>query len=144
MTDPTYLTSLEAALELGVRRETIYAYVSRGLIRSEAVGPGQRTRRYSAEDVRSLKTRKTQRRDPQGAIEKALHWGDPILESSLTLIADGRYSYRGQEAVALAETRSPEEVAALLWAGDLAVLIPGLAPAVPSPRAPGWRPPGQL
>ena len=133
MSDPTYLTSLEAALELGVRRETIYAYVSRGLIRSEAVGPGQRTRRYSAEDVRRLKSRKAQRRDPQGAIEKALHWGDPILESSLTLIADGRFFYRGEDVLTLAETASPEAVAGLLWSGDLQAPIPALTSPAPSP-----------
>ena len=35
MEDPTYLTAAEAAAALGVKLETIYAYVSRGLIRSE-------------------------------------------------------------------------------------------------------------
>ena len=94
--------------------------------------PGQRTRRYSAEDVRRLKARKAQRRDPQSAIEKALHWGDPVLESALTLIADGSFFYRGEDALTLAETVTPEAVAGLLWAGDLQAQIPELTSPAPS------------
>jgi citrate synthase len=59
-----YLTAREAAGELGISLKTLYAYVSRGLIRSEAVGGKRRNRRYRAEDVRKLKERKEQRRDP--------------------------------------------------------------------------------
>jgi citrate synthase len=39
----------------------------------------------------------------------------PVLESSITLIADGRLLYRGRDAVELARSASLEEVAALLW-----------------------------
>ena len=46
----TYLSAPEAAAELGVSLPTLYAYVSRGLLRSEAEG-GVRKRRYLAEDV---------------------------------------------------------------------------------------------
>ena len=43
-----------AALEaLKVRPQTLYAYVSRGLLRSEAID-GQRQRRYRADDVARL------------------------------------------------------------------------------------------
>src|SRR5262249_51391539 len=37
----------------------------------------------------------------------------------ITLIADGRLYYRGHDALALAATRTVEEVAALIWLGDL-------------------------
>ena len=121
-----YLTAHEAAAALGVSLPTLYAYVSRGLIRSAAAEDGKRTRHYSQEDVQQLKGRQELRRNPTLAVAKALHLGAPVLESSLTLIADGRLYYRGHDAVNLALTRSVEEVAALLWLGDLKANTTGL------------------
>jgi citrate synthase len=114
-----YLTAQEAATELGVSAATLYAYVSRGLVRSEPTNGGRRLRRYHREDVQRLKERKELRRNPAKLAERALHWGVPVLESALTLIADGHLYYRGHEVVALATTRTVEEVAALIWLGDL-------------------------
>ena len=51
------LSADEAARELGVTLATLYAYVSRGLLRSRAE-PGTRRRRYVAEDVWLLQQRK--------------------------------------------------------------------------------------
>jgi citrate synthase len=50
MSGPTWLTSEQAARRLGVKPATLYAYVSRGLIRSERV-PGQRRSRFLRADV---------------------------------------------------------------------------------------------
>ena len=113
-----YLSAGRAAEELGVSLGTLYAYVSRGMVRSEAIGGGKRSRRYRAEDVRRLKERKRRRRDPDGVVEDALHWGVPVLESGITLIDGGGLYYRGRDVVALAEEKSIEEVAALVWTGD--------------------------
>ena len=113
-----YLSAGRAAEELGVSLATLYAYVSRGMVRSEAVEGKRRNRRYRAEDVRRLKERKRRRRDPDGVVEGALHWGTPVLESGITLIDGGGLYYRGRDVVALAEERSIEEVAALVWTGD--------------------------
>jgi citrate synthase len=113
-----YLTAAQAADALNISLPSLYAYVSRGLIRSEAAGGAKRQRRYRAEDVRVLKQRKELRRNPTKVVERALHWGEPVMESAITMIADGRFFYRGHDAVALAESRSIEEVAALLWRGD--------------------------
>lgn len=122
MTPPRTLTTAEAAALLGVKPATLYAYVSRGLIRSEPGPAGSRERRYHAEDVQNLRRRQGARRDPEAraeeAVQGALSWGMPVLDSALTLIADGQLSYRGQDAPALAETATVEEVAALLWTGD--------------------------
>ena len=68
--DQRYLTARQAAEELGVSVRTLYAYVSRGMIRSEAVGGSRRDRRYRAEDVRRLRERKEQRRDPSRAVRR--------------------------------------------------------------------------
>ncbi|HVA90224.1 MAG TPA: citrate synthase family protein [Chloroflexota bacterium] len=117
--DP-YLSAGEAAAALGVSVPTLYAYVSRGLIRSEAGGGqrGARARRYHAEDVLRLLERKEQRRDPARAAAEALHWGSPVLESAITLPDTDTFYYRGHDALELARGRSVEEVAALIWAGD--------------------------
>lgn len=112
-----YLSAREAAEALGVSAATLYSYVSRGLVRSEQTGGG-RARRYHAEDILRLQERRERRRDPARAVESALYWGDPILESAITLISDGRYYYRGRDALELAATRSVEQVAALIWTGD--------------------------
>jgi citrate synthase len=117
MAEVRYLAAGQAAEELGVSLATLYAYVSRGMIRSEAVGRG-RSRRYRAEDVRRLKERKERRRDPDGVVEGALHWGTPVMESGITLIADGGLYYRGRDVTYLAAGSTVEEVAALIWTGD--------------------------
>ncbi len=131
-----YLTAGEAAGELGVSLPTLYSYVSRGLVRSEATGGGRRSRRYRAEDVRALVERKEGRRDPERVAEGALRWGAPVLESGITLVDGGRLFYRGRDVGELATGCSIEEVAALIWTGD-----EGRAPEVfpadveaPSPR----------
>jgi len=85
-----FLTAAEAAKLLGVSQATLYAYVSRGFIRSEPAPGKSRARRYAREDIERLRSRNEERRDPGKAAERALHWGMPILESSITLIADGQ------------------------------------------------------
>lgn len=117
MSRERYLSAREAADELGVSLPTLYAYVSRGMIRSEAAGGGRRSRRYRAEDVRRLRERKEQRRDPGRAAEGALSWGMPVMESGITLVAGGRLYYRGRDAISLAAGSTFEEVAALIWTG---------------------------
>ena len=121
MREERYLSSGQAAEELGIRLPTLYAYVSRGIVRSEAVEGKGRARRYRAEDVRRLKERKDGRRDPEGVVEGALHWGMPVLESGITLIGGGGLYYRGRDVVDLAGEKSIEEVAALIWTGDEAM-----------------------
>lgn len=113
-----YLSAREAAGELGISVSTLYAYVSRGLVRSEAGEGKKRTRRYRAEDVQRLKERAEQRRDPGKVAEGALYWGAPVMESGITLISGGKLYYRGQDAVELATGGSIEEVAALIWTGE--------------------------
>ncbi len=113
----TWLSSDDASKRLGVSRTTLYAYVSRGLVRSSPSPGNTHQRRYAAEDVERLRSRSEQRRDPGKTAERALHWGVPVLESSITLIDSDRLYYRGYDACELARTRSVEEVAALIWTG---------------------------
>ncbi|HZS62285.1 MAG TPA: citrate synthase family protein, partial [Gemmatimonadaceae bacterium] len=113
-----YLTAPQAAEALGVTLPTLYAYASRGQLRSEPVPGRTRERRYLKQDVERLRDRKAARRDPAKAAAKGLAWGDPVLESGITLIRDGHLYYRGHDAAALAEQASLETVAELLWQGN--------------------------
>lgn len=113
-----FLTGKQAAALLGVKRETLYAYASRGLVRSEPGGPG-RERRYSREDLERLKARRDARAGHGPVAAGALRWGEPVLESALTAIDPGGPRYRGHPATELAASRSFEAVAELLWSGVL-------------------------
>jgi len=118
--EPRWISAGQATDRLGINRATLYAYVSRGRIRSEPVPGESRRRQYSSEDIERLLARTSEQKDPGKAAAHALHFGLPILESAITLIADGRIFYRGRDAVDLARTRSVAEVAALIWTGDFA------------------------
>src|SRR5450830_1759992 len=111
---PTYLSSTAAAAALGVSRQTLYAYVSRGLVTAQSDGKARESR-YLEEEVTRLATQRTRGRKPKEVAKATLSWGLPVLESAITLIEDGRLYYRGRDAVALAQSSSVEELAALLW-----------------------------
>lgn len=119
-----YLTAQEAAAELGISLDTLYAYVSRGLIRSEAGDGQKRSRWYPLEDVQRLKKHKGEYRHPDRVAAGAMQAGTPVMESAITMITDDRFYYRGHDALALATTRSVEQVAALIWTGDFLATQP--------------------
>ncbi len=108
--DTLYLSAREAATELAVSPATLYAYVSRGLIRSEP-GENPRSRRYRAEDVRSLKNRRAPLVEGQGLKAADL----PVMDSAVSTITEEGPIYRGVRAVTLAETATFEQCATLLW-----------------------------
>ncbi|MCD0159193.1 helix-turn-helix domain-containing protein, partial [Deinococcus sp. 6GRE01] len=66
------LTTAQACGQLGVKPATLYAYVSRGLIRSVPGPSGTRQRRYDAGDVQALAARQATRRDPQAGVQTAV------------------------------------------------------------------------
>jgi len=109
-----YLSADEAAEALGISVPTLYAYVSRGML-SSAPDAASKRRLYDADEVRRLARRKADGRRAGKVAQKVLDWGVPVLESAITLIADGRLFYRGHDAIELARTATLEEVAALLW-----------------------------
>ncbi|HWF85063.1 MAG TPA: citrate/2-methylcitrate synthase, partial [Vicinamibacterales bacterium] len=131
--EAAWMSADEASRKLGVSRSTLYAYVSRGYVRSEPRPGASRERRYARRDVERLRQRTEARRDPDQAAARALDWGMPILESSITLIADDTLYYRGHDAVELSRARSIEEVAALIWTGRFDA-APS-SPRRPAPRA---------
>lgn len=129
-----WLSAADAAAALAVTRATLYAYVSRGFIRSHPMPGTSRARGYSRDDVERLRRRTEERRDPDKAAARALQWGVPVLESSITLIDGHRLYYRGHDATALARSRSVEEVASLIWTGQFGAAFAAV-PASGRPRA---------
>ncbi|MBS2012812.1 MAG: helix-turn-helix domain-containing protein [Deltaproteobacteria bacterium] len=121
-----WITTAEAARLLGVKRETLYAYTSRGLVRS-APTAGSRERVYHREDVERLRTRSLARSGHAAVAASALRWGEPVLETRVGAIDAGGPRYRGKSAVEMAKQGSSfEEVCGLLWEGSF-VLGPELA-----------------
>jgi citrate synthase len=118
-----FVSGEEAAALLGVKRETLYAYVSRGLVRSEP-GTRGRARRYHRDDLERLKARRDARAGHGAVAAGALRWGEPVLESALCAIDARGPRYRGHLAVDLAESASFEAIAELLWTGALPVERP--------------------
>ena len=108
--DRAYLTAKEAAAELNIALPTLYAYVSRGLIRSEARS-GSRSRLYRAEDVRGLAQRLTPSANDTAGDGRTL----PVLDSAITLLRDDSVFYRGRPVGRLAREATLETVASLIW-----------------------------
>lgn len=119
-----YLTAKEAAALLGVSRNSLYAYASRGRIHAETDPKNPRASRYLVADIERLRGQKEARLHPDVAARKTLAWGMPVLESGITLIDDGRFYYRGHDAVALARRAQFEDVARLLWNAEGARAVP--------------------
>jgi len=109
-----FLTAKQAAELLGIRRATLYAYVSRGWIESV---PGQGRRRlYAAADVDRLRARSDARSGHGPVAGGALRWGEPVIESEITAITDEGPRYRGRLVTSLVDAgTSYETVAELLW-----------------------------
>jgi citrate synthase len=118
------ITASEAVRRLGIKPATLYAYVSRGLLRSAGL-PDSRERRYYAEDVERLKRlRRSGRR--MGIPAKPFDSLAPALDSAICLVENGRLYYRGIDTSELADHADLEEIARLLWQSES--LVPFEAP----------------
>jgi citrate synthase len=103
------LTARQAAARLGVKLETIYAYVSRGRLERELSADG----RTSVFDARSVERLAGKRRG--GVKTGGL---SVVLGSALTLIEPECVRYRGLPAAELSSTAAFEDVAAWLLLGE--------------------------
>ncbi|WGM41189.1 citrate synthase [Caulobacter sp. NIBR1757] len=113
----------ETALQrLGVRSQTLYAYVSRGRVDARPDPADPRRSLYRAADIGALTDRRARGRKASAVAQSAIAWGEPVLASAITTIAGGRLWYRGRDAAELAQTQTLEAVARLLRGGHGAVL----------------------
>jgi citrate synthase len=114
---PDYATAAEAISILKVRPQTLYAYVSRGLVHSIAQS-GRKGRLYLRDDLRRLAARSLARNGHGAVAASAMNFGEPIISTSVTEITAQGPRYRGLMAVDLARSQAPfEAVAQLLWTG---------------------------
>jgi citrate synthase len=103
---------------LGVRPQTVYAYVSRGKL--EVMPDPADTRRslYRAEDAAGLAKRKQAGRKHETLAANALFGSEPTIPTALCAFFRGRPYYRGQDAVSLARSATLEDLAQLLWGAE--------------------------
>ena len=106
----------EALARLGVKAQTLYAYVSRGRIAARPDPGDPRKSLYAVSDIARL-TGDAPADTPSMALpaQGAAARGEAEVRSTLTCVADGRLFYRGLDAVQLAETATLEDVARRLW-----------------------------
>jgi citrate synthase len=129
----SWLTAQEALARLAVRPQTLYAYVSRGLVEARADPGDPRRSLYRAGDIETLARRKARGRRAADVASHAIAWGEPVLASAICTVSRGRLYYRGRDAVALAEQSGLEEVAGLLWNAPAAELRSTGSDAGPGP-----------
>lgn len=108
------LTTSEAAARLGVKNETLYAYVSRGLIGRVRSDDGRSSRFESDEVDAIVRTR----RAGSGAGDQP---GSPIagmvIATDVTTLHPDGVRFRGRNASVCAHTMTFESTAEWLWSG---------------------------
>ena len=105
------MTARQVADRLGVKIETVYAYVSRGTLTSHRSRDG-RASMFRSSDVESLARRGRPRRASATVFEVE-------IDTRITSIDERGLSFRGHDAVSLATSATFEQVAELLWSGEL-------------------------
>jgi citrate synthase len=119
-----WLTAEAALAKLAVARQTLYAYVSRGLVRTRPAPDSLHRKLYDQRNIEALVERRTRSRARRAVAASTIDFGEPVLASAITRISDGALTYRGRDAIDLAETATLEETATLLWEAPYRVLPP--------------------
>src|ERR1700716_3695205 len=118
---PAYVSRQEAIKVLGVKPQTLYSYVSRGLVR-RCVDQGGRSSAYNVQDIQRLKARSLARSGHGPAAANAIHWGEPVLSTAITKITENGPVYGEHMATDLARRNHRfESVAEYLWTGTALV-----------------------
>lgn len=106
------LSSDEAALRLGIKVTTLYAYVSRGMVQSHP-NPTERGSLFALSDIETLAVRGRGGRQTQSRLA--------TVTTGITQLSEARGPiYRGRAATDLAATMTFEEAAAHLWQTEAA------------------------
>jgi citrate synthase len=122
-TPGTWITTTEAAQRLGVKRATLYAYVSRGLLRSER-RPGQQESLFDRTQIDAMASATR----PPGGPQPVLRFRS--IATSVSSQAEGELFYRGRPLGEVVALPSLEAAAAVV-----------LGTAVPVPLSSSSRPP---
>jgi len=122
------LDTESAARRLGVKRETLYAYVSRGLVTSHRSTDG-RSSMFDLDEIERLAARSRGAREVETRLQ--------TVTTAITEVTVDGPRYRGRAAVELAASARFEEVAELLWgvpAGTWSPPVPLVLPPVGTDR----------
>ncbi|MGN9788905.1 citrate/2-methylcitrate synthase [Nonomuraea sp. ZG12] len=119
-----WIDAATAAERLGIKPATLYAYVSRGLLKRRHDDSGRRSL-FDAAEIEQLARRGRPRGQPP----------ELVIESAITALGLDRPHYRGHDALTLARTTSFETVAEWLWTADPALLPQPADPTFPPQAA---------
>jgi citrate synthase len=100
---------------LGVKTQTLYAYVSRGRIAARPDPDNPRRSLYALADVIRLKGGSPGEAPATVVPFEPEVKGEARIPSSVSLVADGRIYYRGRDAAEWAQSATLEDTARLLW-----------------------------
>ena len=103
-----WLTSTEAAARLGVKRATLYSYVSRGLLQRVVDSDG-RSSRFNPEEVDRLRSRSGRRDEEEIGV---------LVSTGITQMADGELRVRGRNLIGLSSGTRFEEAADWVWGAE--------------------------
>ncbi|MBT2233879.1 citrate synthase [Nonomuraea sp. NEAU-A123] len=117
-----WIDAATAAERLGVKPATLYAYVSRGVLKRRH-GDDRRSL-FDAAEIEQLARRGRPRNQPP----------ELVIESGITALGLDRPYYRGLDALDLATTTDFETVAEWLWTGDPDVFAVAPNAELRSPR----------
>ncbi|MEL7100328.1 MAG: citrate synthase [Pseudomonadota bacterium] len=112
-----WIDAKSACALLGVKPQTLYAYVSRHRIRTQADPADTRTSLYARQDIEALRAHARRPRARGEVAQAAIRWGDPILPTAISEVRDGTVWLRGRQIEVCAQTMTLEEVAAWLCRG---------------------------
>ncbi|MFF0489031.1 citrate/2-methylcitrate synthase [Nocardia sp. NPDC004068] len=107
---PDWIDSAAAVERLGVKPATLYAYVSRGVLRRR-YDPRTRRSLFDPAEIEQLARRGKPRRKPAPT--------EIAVESRVTTLGSDRPYYRSRDALELAARHRFEDVAEWLWGNDL-------------------------
>lgn len=113
------LDAKQACALLSIKPATLYTYVSRGWLVPMRQA-GSKVSLYRREELDALQLRSSARAGEAAVAAQAMHFGQPVLTSSITEITRAGPRYRGHLATDLAQDPGAfESVAELLWSGVL-------------------------
>ena len=106
------MTRDAALAALGIRPQTLYAYVSRGRVGVRPDPADPRRSLYRADDVAALGARAARGRKTADIAASAFSWGEPALTTGVSTVRHGVLVYRDLDAVAWAGSATLEATAA--------------------------------
>ncbi|MEM1285398.1 MAG: citrate synthase [Pseudomonadota bacterium] len=118
MKKPDWIDARSACAALGVKPQTLYAYVSRHPIRTKSDPADARASLYALRDIEAVARQQRRPRARVDVARAAIRWGDPVMSTSITEVREGTIWLRGRAIEDCAKHMTLEQVMALLCGVD--------------------------